>query len=306
MEDPFITLEDFDDDEKQYVDQLARISSQSAHLLPQPIRGRVKSASNSGRAEVNPIVAKQFVATAKAIKNAQQALLRQIGQLGALFEMSSTSLQQNVLAMQNTATEAQGEEPKKKAEVVRALKKSIENVGRSQDKLSSLKSKVRKLDPNQESVNDLRVKLTTSQLKINPLEANVPMQQIRKSALLGDVDLGMAMAEDTEVAQGKVQEYLDKLNELLRAYERDRVIESAMLNLGNFNGLLQAFMDLPEVDQLLEVVAPEDAATYMVLDEQSVAHILALEKKIEDSQEDTTKLFPDLAGIQQLTGLMLW
>jgi len=69
----------------------------------------------------------------------------------------------------------------------------------------------------------------------------------------------------------------------LREYERDRVIESAMLNLSNFNALLQAFMDLPEVDQLLELVAGEDLATYKVLDEQSIAQILELEKKIEDS-----------------------
>jgi hypothetical protein len=58
MEDPFITLEDFNDDEKQYVDQLARISSQSAHLLPQPVRERVSSARGQDRTKVNPIVAK--------------------------------------------------------------------------------------------------------------------------------------------------------------------------------------------------------------------------------------------------------
>ena len=60
----------------------------------------------------------------------------------------------------------------------------------------------------------------------------------------------------------------------MREYERDRVIESAMLNLSNFNALLQAFMDLPEVDQLLELVAGEDLATYKVLDEQSIVQIL--------------------------------
>ena len=92
----------------------------------------------------------------------------------------------------------------------------------------------------------------------------------------------------------------------MREYERDRVIESAMLNLSNFNALLQAFMDLPEVDQLLELVAGEDIATYKVLDEQSIAQILELEKKIEDSQDDTPKLFPDLELIQRLTGLSLW
>ena len=63
-------------------------------------------------------------------------------------------------------------------------------------------------------------------------------------------------------------EFLDKLNDLLREYERDRVIESAMLNLGNFNSLLQAFMDLPEVDQLLEAVDGEEATIYKILDDQ--------------------------------------
>ena len=96
------------------------------------------------------------------IKGRQQALLKQISQLGALFEMSATSLRQSVQALEKAPAESQNDEAKKKAESVRSLKKSIENVGRSQDKLFSLKTKVRKLDPNQESVNDLRVKLTNS------------------------------------------------------------------------------------------------------------------------------------------------
>ena len=56
-----------------------------------------------------------------------------------------------------------------------------------------------------------------------------------------------------------------------------------MLNLGNFNGLLQAFMDLPEVDQLLETVAAEDATMYRILNEQSIEKILETEKKIEEN-----------------------
>ena len=40
-------------------------------------------------------------------------------------------------------------------------------------------------------------------------------------------------------------------------YERQRVIESALLNLEKFNALLQAFMDLPELEQLLEMVKDE-------------------------------------------------
>ena len=83
--------------------------------------------------------------------------------------------------------------------------------------------------------------------------------------------------DNTDQVKGKIQEHLDKLNELLREYERNRVIESAMLNIGNFNALLQAFMDLPEVDQLLEMVAGEDAAIYKILDEQTVEMILEKE-----------------------------
>ena len=99
---------------------------------------------------------------------------------------------------------------------------------------------------------------------------------------------------------------MEKLNELLREYERDRVIESAMLNLGSFNSLLQAFMDLPEVNQLMESVEHEDAAIYKVLDQQTIDQILEAETKIEENQEDTTKLFPDLSHIQKLTGLLVW
>ena len=85
------------------------------------------------------------------------------------------------------------------------------------------------------------------------------------------------MDDNTDQVKGKIQEHLDKLNELLREHERNRVIESAMLNIGNFNALLQAFMDLPEVDQLLEMVAGEDAAIYKILDEQTVEMILEKE-----------------------------
>ena len=85
------------------------------------------------------------------------------------------------------------------------------------------------------------------------------------------------MDDNTDQVKGKIQEHLDKLNELLREYERNRVIESAMLNIGNFNALLQAFMDLPEVDRLLEMVAGEDAAIYKILDEQTVEMILEKE-----------------------------
>lgn len=54
--------------------------------------------------------------------------------------------------------------------------------------------------------------------------------------------------EDIDDLQGKIVDYLTKLNDILKDYERQRVIESALLNLQKFNTLLQAFMDLPEVE----------------------------------------------------------
>ena len=43
---------------------------------------------------------------------------------------------------------------------------------------------------------------------------------------------------EQEELQGKITDYLAKLNEILGEYERQRVIESAILNLERFNGLL--------------------------------------------------------------------
>ena len=64
----------------------------------------------------------------------------------------------------------------------------------------------------------------------------------RDSAAAVDMDL------DQEELDGKIQEYLRKLNEILTDYERQRVIESAVINIERFNSMLQAFMDLPETE----------------------------------------------------------
>ena len=48
----------------------------------------------------------------------------------------------------------------------KAVTKSIKDVDKSREKLLNLKNKVRKLDPNQESVNNLKVKISTSQLHL--------------------------------------------------------------------------------------------------------------------------------------------
>ena len=59
---------------------------------------------------------------------------------------------------------------------------------------------------------------------------------------MGSSPFGDAVAgddqEDQDELQGKIQEYLLKLNEILTEYERQRVIESALLNIEKFNSLL--------------------------------------------------------------------
>lgn len=59
---------------------------------------------------------------------------------------------------------------------------------------------------------------------------------------MGSSPFGDAVAgddqEDQDEMQGKIQEYLLKLNEILTEYERQRVIESALLNIEKFNSLL--------------------------------------------------------------------
>lgn len=47
-----------------------------------------------------------------------------------------------------------------KSDRARALKKSIEGVERAGEKLQSLKNKVKKLDPNQESLNNIRTRVS--------------------------------------------------------------------------------------------------------------------------------------------------
>lgn len=90
--------------------------------------------------------------------------------------------------------------------------------------------------------------------------------------------------EDQQELQGKIQDYLEKLNEILTEYERQRVIESALLNLERFNTLLQNFMDLPEIEKLIEMVSQEpDTQRYQILSSEVQAEILELEKVISDN-----------------------
>ena len=62
------------------------------------------------------------------------------------------------------------------------------------------------------------------------------------------------------------------------------MIESALLNLQKFNGLLQAFMDLPEVEELLKAVEDEaDGARYRVVSPDFQQEIIELEKVISEN-----------------------
>ena len=43
---------------------------------------------------------------------------------------------------------------------------------------------------------------------------------------------------DAGEIQGKIKDYLEKLNDILSQYEKQRVIESSLLNMGKFNRML--------------------------------------------------------------------
>ena len=50
----------------------------------------------------------------------------------------------------------------------RSTKKSLSNIESLMEKLQSLKSKIKRLDPNQESLNNIRVRVSQSQVSLNP------------------------------------------------------------------------------------------------------------------------------------------
>ena len=52
-------------------------------------------------------------------------------------------------------------------ERIKAVKKSVEGVERAIEKLSNLKNKVKKLDPNQESLNNIRTRVSQGRLSLN-------------------------------------------------------------------------------------------------------------------------------------------
>ena len=116
------------------------------------------------------------------------------------------------------------------------------------------------------------------------------------------MSMGTASSQEAyEQLEGKIQEYLVKLNEVLTDYERQRVIESALQNIEAFNSLLQAFMDLPEVEQLMDLIKEEkDTDLYLVLTPELREEILALEQSISENQENTSTIFNKLDDIQRL------
>lgn len=77
--------------------QLAKLSSKSAKFI-EPVK-KSDSLRPSGRIQVDPIIAQEFVETAKAIKIKQHQLLKQIIGLGLLFDMSTASLSKNLQVM---------------------------------------------------------------------------------------------------------------------------------------------------------------------------------------------------------------
>jgi hypothetical protein len=212
-------------------------------------------------------------------------------QLQVLFELSQASLTKNTNRGDKT-------EPERKA-----YSQSLQSVDTLMDKLQNLRQKVRKLDPNQESLNDIKIRMSQSQVgpfggRGNSRHSMISKSSSRKS-IGGVADTSAAgnnrfvmtdgrldthesdeMDEGQLAIEGKIFDFLQKLNEILAEYERERVIESAILNYDRFNKLLHDFMDLPEVFALVESVKDEPLKEYHVLDQSTIDKMILLEHKI--------------------------
>ena len=89
----------------------------------------------------------------------------------------------------------------------RSLEKSLKGVERSLEKLQTLKNKVKKLDPNQESMNNIRLKVSSSSHSVRSNGSTKSSSNIRKSLVAGFPELENAYAEgadDQEELQGKI------------------------------------------------------------------------------------------------------
>lgn len=85
------------------------------------------------------------------------------------------------------------------------------------------------------------------------------------------------------------------MNEILGEYERARVIESALTNLSTFNLMLQRFMDLPEVDELLDRIKSEpNEKLYRCVSQEIADQIVQMDELISANTSDTSKLFSQI------------
>ena len=85
--------------------------------------------------------------------------MKQIIGLSVLFDMSIASLSK-IISQLNQAGLADSDK-------CRAVKKSIEGVERSIEKLQNLKTKVKKLDPNKESLNNIKKRVSQNSIGRN-------------------------------------------------------------------------------------------------------------------------------------------
>ena len=156
-------------------------------------------------------------------------------QMEALFELSQTSLTKNTSRADRSAAER------------KAASQSLERIELLIEKLDKLKRKIKKLDPNQESLNDISLKLSQSHAQLIPkkLKSTIEIEPLRVD---GDVT---SDCETDELARGKVVEYLRKLSDVLVKYERDRVLETAVVNYDRFKKLIKVLTELPPPEVLL-------------------------------------------------------
>ena len=82
--------------------------------------------------------------------------MKQIIQLGYLFDMSVASLSKFISTMSQNG-QAQTDKYTK-------VKKQLEGVERSIEKLQNLKNRIKKLDPNQESLSHIRSRVSNSNI----------------------------------------------------------------------------------------------------------------------------------------------
>ena len=87
-----LTLEDFAQDQQQYVGQLAKLSSKTTNFVNSGHQTHRAMTRQREDMKVDPIIAQEFVETAKAIQGRQGSLMKQIIGLGILFDMSIASL----------------------------------------------------------------------------------------------------------------------------------------------------------------------------------------------------------------------